>query len=208
MNLAIDMDGVLISNDEVWADHYNKNREKHGHVCEAGEPDSWDYFTNICKTCFHDCVHSHDIMARSPAMPGAKQGLRYLTLMGYTLHLVSHRAPNMRATAKQLLERHGLLDHFKSVEWSWAPKVETCERLGAFALIDDSPANLESLVGSGTAPIVFDHAYNRHLKHMRRVRYWKDVPDVVELAWLKGYATRQLREANEQLVSQLSRGNT
>lgn len=184
--LAIDMDSTLMNHFDTWAWYFNIMRERYPHphfeTC-LSPPPTWDHYGTVCRACKNYCVNSKHILLQSTVMDGGDRAVRRL-YQDFELHLVTHRPEHLYDAICDLLHAHNVLLFFTSLHVSWDDKRMTCEKLGAVALIDDGPRNIESVRESAvTTPIIFDQPYNRHV-HGQRLTGWHDVERVREMILL------------------------
>jgi 5'(3')-deoxyribonucleotidase len=159
LRIAVDMDGTLLDSHGQWEREYDNARHKHYELAKQDE--TWNYFPDLCASCWRDCLDDPEITRRIPLMEGAFHAIDSLA-QNNTLYLVSHRDPDFTDLGRECLQRLGVLQFFKETNWSWNPKMLTCTIYECDLLIDDNPVEIEACTGY-TRPLCFAAPYNRNV---------------------------------------------
>ena len=190
--LGVDLDGVC-------ADYYPFMRRV---VAEwlGRDPDSlpadvgWDMAEwGIEPGEFHKvhrfAVVQHRLFLEMGMIPGAGPALRRLSNLGLRIRIITHRL---------VIEHFHQIAVAQTVEWldrHGIPYWDLCfmgekGAVNADLYLEDSPHNIEALLGDGRDVIVFTHSANRHLEvgPGRRAQGWGEAEALIEerfRAWRK-----------------------
>jgi len=187
--LGVDLDGVC-------ADYENAFRHcvaEQLHVDPASIPtqtnwdfslsEGWgikdrDHFLQL----HHNAVLHQDLFRRMDMVAGASEALWDLSNAGVWIRIVTNRLVVNFAHAKTVSDTVSWLDE-KRLPYRDLCLIADKPAVGAHLYIDDSPPQVEALVAEGNKVLIFDRAYNRHVKG-DRVHGWGEVRDKV-MAMLK-----------------------
>ncbi len=178
MLCGLDLDGVLCDIGPAVAERIAT------HFGVASHPSTWrsydlrllrlgipeDRFSAFLDETFAD----PDLYAEAPVVAGAAAGVAALRSAGWRLVAVTARAPHLAAVTSEWLARHRF--PVESVHHTMVgTKAATAARLGAFASVEDNPAEAE-LLGSVCQSWLLDRPYNREypLQRCRRLSSWDD----------------------------------
>ena len=169
--LAIDCDGVLLDTEWAWSEHYKRNLCGNNH---GGTPpdDTWERWEKLCKPCFRQVLKRQDVLYAHKPRHALDHYLGQLAERADLCVVTSRPIEVVDVTANWLFW-HGLLPYFKKGVFTTSKKREVCEELGATALLDDAPHNIEQLQGSPVVPVLWDAIYNQDVKAWR-VHNWAD----------------------------------
>jgi len=182
--LGVDLDGVC-------ADYENAFRN-----CVAeqlgGDPSSippqtdWDFFLSEgwgikdrdhFLALHHEAVLHQHLFRDMAVVEGASEALWELSNAGVWIRIVTNRLVVNFAHAKTVSDTVVWLDDHH------LPYLDLClvadkPAVGANLYVDDSPPQVEALMGGGNEVLIFDRAYNRHVSG-ERVMGWGEVGDKV-----------------------------
>jgi 5'(3')-deoxyribonucleotidase len=176
--VAIDCDGVLTDGPPVWDRYFAENRCGKNHPV-VYDPTDWYRYDKLCKECWTHCLTQPDILyVHNPRYDAAI----FLPILArqFDLWMVTARPQVAADITNNWLSRNGLKEHFKGSVFT-DDKKSVCESLKAFALVEDGPHNIESLIGSGTYPVIWDYPYNRGQQFVgvQRVTNWAEATSAI-----------------------------
>ncbi len=119
------------------------------------------------------------IHAEAVPAEGAAEALESMR-ENYRIHVVTARLQRWEQVTREWLQRHGMTHdrlHFTDLK----TKEDVCAAHDIGVLVEDSPRHLKPVHEEGTAVVIFDNPYNRHvdLRNSRRVEKWSQVPQAV-----------------------------
>lgn len=157
--IGLDLDGVIIDHTEnklAVSRSFGVNLKREETVSDVMdkkiEP---EIYKKIQKMLYNDPAVAY----KAALMPGAKEGLAYLTARKFPYFLISRR--ESRESAVELLKIHGLWPKYFSAVNAFFVKTKkdkeaVSKRLGVTHFIDDQPSVLSEIV-SVKNKFLFDH---------------------------------------------------
>ncbi len=126
-------------------------------------------------------VVQHRLFLEMGMIPGAGPALRRLSNLGLRIRIITHRL---------VIEHFHQIAVAQTVEWldrHGIPYWDLCfmgekGAVNADLYLEDSPHNIEALLGDGRNVIVFTHSANRHLEVApgRRAQGWGEAEGLIE----------------------------
>ena len=126
-------------------------------------------------------VVQHRLFLEMGMIPGAGPALRRLSNLGLRIRIITHRL---------VIEHFHQIAVAQTVEWldrHGIPYWDLCfmgekGAVNADLYLEDSPHNIEALLGDGRDVIVFTHSANRHLEVApgRRAQGWREAEALIE----------------------------
>lgn len=120
----------------------------------------------------HDFWQREDILASARPIEGAREALWRLHDAGMLRGYVTRRAERAMGITKAWLEFHGFpgaglhhVGHHEEMRNYDSCKAETCLRIGATHLVDDSQHEAASALRRAVTPILVDHPLGRAARH-------------------------------------------
>jgi hypothetical protein len=110
-----------------------------------------------------ECIaetHSADLVLSAEPYPGAVDVVAGWRAAGHTIHVASHREPDVHDHTAEWLARIGL--DFDELRCDYG-KVDWAAETGIGLLVDDSPVNLLAARDNGIAPATLRHPWNAEL---------------------------------------------
>lgn len=130
----------------------------------------------------HEFWQRDDVLACSKPLPGAREALWRLHDAGMLRGYVTRRAERAMGITRAWLEFYGFpssglhhVGHHEEMRNYDSCKAETCLRIGATHLVDDSHREADSAVRRGVVPILVDHPLGR----LARQAWQLEHPDVI-----------------------------
>jgi 5'(3')-deoxyribonucleotidase len=122
-------------------------------------------------------VTQRELFLNMPAMPGAPQALRRLSIEGVRIRIITHRLFIKYFHQMAVSQTIQWLDRHDIPYWDLC-FMQQKTAVGADLYIEDSPANIERLRAEGAKTIVFDNSTNEHLPGPR-ANGWEEVLQLV-----------------------------
>lgn len=183
-NIAVDVDEVKFPFVAQFANWHNaiygtSLREEDFTSYMFEEPLGVDTATVVERVYqFHEVDDSH-----VPPIGGAEEGLRALS-GAFCLNSVTARHPRFREHTRRWIDTRGLpiqevhtVGHPDTMKEQYSSKAETCQAIGAIALIDDSPGHVADCLDNGIDAVLFgDYPWNQDApRGMKRCADWSAV---------------------------------
>jgi 5'(3')-deoxyribonucleotidase len=165
MRIGIDIDGVLADTDTTWRRHFLSHAEERGYEVPSRLADCWDFWKDINRKSWDECLHDRKIVLSHGLHDGAEDALLNLCLHN-ELYCVTSRPKDAQQDTIAWLERVKLYDCFEEVIFS-DDKLDVAQMLDLDFHVDDAPKHIEALTGSQTIPIIFHTNYNSDLMGLR-----------------------------------------
>lgn len=166
--LLLDLDDVCACHNERWIERF---QEKTGTLLNRDEWNDWDlhevYPEEITKPLY-EIIEEPGFFRCLRPKEGCIDGVRLLFQKGFEIVFVTASPP------KALYEKYEWVEeYFPFIPKSNLILTQRKDLVYGDFLVDDGPHNL--LTSPAKTKVVFDHAYNRHLKQFPRVKNWDEL---------------------------------
>lgn len=146
-----------------------------GEACSAYKCATWDALPNLCGGVekmldLIDQAHRFEHMRKIGLMPGAKEAANILRDHGISIHMVTHRNPELIGDAQQFLKEEDF-PHDSLICDHDADKVAICTEQRISVLIDDHPEILAAADKSGMSALTIHYPYNNKIIQNRDLNY-------------------------------------
>ena len=177
MIILVDMDDVLEQLVKGWVEYVN---EKFGTDARPEDVRSWDMsraFPSLSRDQVYSATKDDALWDRVLPMPGAADGLKYLTEKGHEIFIVTATEyQTLRAKMDRVLFRY-----FPFLDWDHVIISSRKQMIAGDILIDDGPHNL---TGDRKYKLLFSAGHNAGFDESTvgavRVNSWKEVCEQVD----------------------------
>jgi 5'(3')-deoxyribonucleotidase len=162
--LGLDADGVLIDNCFYWNQLFKKYDTLHKHGEYAPRANKWDYWNDLCKECFDQCLHLEDVHAEYVPVPGVPEMIKTFVNNDIEVNIVTSVPSDVTKYREKWVKTYLHINGNLYIEHD---KAILATELGLDLMVDDAPRNILDFQDEKIPYIIFNQLWNEGLEGPR-----------------------------------------